>query len=170
MAHALCQVWHNSGSATATANVNGCTRVHAIVFHKLFSYSTVLLCGKCKNLSCCLFNTHTHILCKRSPCRTSSFNRTASIIALRNKARKICCAGHSQANTKTVITLNSCVFRISIHRANSNQTWVHNLFCVGVNLVIQVGNVGRTRSHINSLTIRNLHHRTASNTNGSNIQ
>ena len=120
MTHGLCQVWHYRRSSSTATNVNGCTRVHAVVFHKLFCYSTVLLCGKSKDLSCCFFNAHTHILCKRSPCRTSSFNRAARIITLGNKACNICSASHGQTDTKTTITLNSCVFRVSIHRTNSN--------------------------------------------------
>ena len=169
MTHGLCQVWHYRRSSAATANVNGCARVHAVVFHKLFCYSTVLLCGKSKDLSCCIFNAHAHILCKRSPRRTSSFNRAVCIIPLRNKACKVCSASHGQTNAKSTIALNSCVLRISIHRTNSNQAWIHNFFCVGVYLVIQVSNVSRTRSHVNGLAIRNLHHRTATNTNGSHI-
>ena len=120
VAHGLCQMWHYRRSPAATANVNGCARIHAIVFHKLFCYSTVFLCSKCKNLSCCFFNAHSHILCKRSPCRTSSFNRTARVIALGNKACNICSASHGQTDAKSTITLNSCVFRVSIHRTNSN--------------------------------------------------
>ena len=120
VAHGLCQMWHYRRSSAATANVNGCARIHAIVFHKLFCHSAVLLCGECKNLSCCFFNAHAHILCKRSPCRTSSFNRTARIITLGNKACNICSASHGQTDAKTTITLNSCVFRVSIHRTNSN--------------------------------------------------
>ena len=170
LVHGFRQVGNNGGSTAAAAHKTGGAGVHLVILHQLRGDLTVLLRGEGQHLAGGFLNGATHVVRQRLPGFHGGLFAAGGVVAFLHIPGDVRGAGHGQGHPDTVAALDAGILRVGRHGTHGNQLRLHDQVGVGIDFIVESRNVGTSGAGGDCLSVLDLNHGAAADTNRAHVQ